>query len=263
MKKITSILVFALLLVAIPIAVVYNNQQKEIRSHASPATILSFNPSSPAQKANDTFTLDVMVNTGSNTISASKLVINADGEKVKITGITAGSFLTNTLIDPVYTDTRASITLGSPPASPKQGTGTLATVSFQVVGTSGISQITFTGSQIAGISEDTNVLSQSVPATITIVESVNPTATPTQIITTTPVPTATPTPVDSSGNPTATPTQATQHSPTPTSTAGSDDGTGGGDSSGYAPLPVTGAFEPKVIIPIVTAIASILIGLAL
>lgn len=250
MKKVITILILVLLLAAIPIIVVYNNQQKELRSHATPATTLSFNPGSPSKKANDTFSLDVIVNTGSNTISAAKLMIQADGDKVKITGISAGTFLANTLVDPSFTDTQASITLGSPPTSPKQGTGTLATVSFQVTGTSGVSRVTFTGSQIAGISEQSNVLSQTVPATISIVE---PVATPTQTATATNTPQATPTPTPTQSAAANTPT------PTPTQTQPSTTTNTGGGST----LPVTGIFEPKMLVPIFSALGAIVLGIML
>ena len=240
MKKIVSIIVFVVLIAAIPITVLYNNQQKEIRSQAAPSTTLSFSPSSVIRQTNETFLLAVSIDTGSNTVSAAKLVVNADGTNVKIIGITAGTFLSNTIVPPSFTETKASITLGSPPALPIQGIGILATVLFQVIGTSGTSQVTFTGSQAAGIGEQTNVLSQSIPAVISISEFVN-TPTPTQVIT----------------QNTPTPTQViTQNTPTPTQNVVTSE-------TKRLPPPVTGSFEPFVLIPILSAISIIVLAFAL
>ncbi|MEK7577337.1 MAG: cohesin domain-containing protein [Patescibacteria group bacterium] len=251
MKKIVSIIVFVVLIAAIPITVLYNNQQKEIRSQAAPSTTLSFSPSSVIRQTNETFLLAVSIDTGSNTVSAAKLVVNADGTNVKIIGITAGTFLSNTIVPPSFTETKASITLGSPPALPIQGIGILATVLFQVIGTSGTSQVTFTGSQAAGIGEQTNVLSQSIPAVISISEFVN-TPTPTQVITQN-----TPTPTQVITQNTPTPTQViTQNTPTPTQNVVTSE-------TKRLPPPVTGSFEPFVLIPILSAISIIVLAFAL
>lgn len=257
MNKIIPITVFVLLLLIIPVAVYFNNkQQQDIRSHASPSTTISFSPSSITRKNGETFTLLVSIDTGTNTVSAAKLVINTDETKVKITGVTADTFLTNTIVGPSYTASKGTITVGSPPTSPQKGTGSLAKITFQVVGTGGSSQITFTGSQVAGIGEQSNVLSQSIPATLTI-ESSGTAATPT--LTSTPVPTATPT--TASGGTNSTPT----HTPTATPTGSQQSGTTDTDSSVTQgnDLPVTGAFDSLMAIPIVSAVGLIILGLAL
>lgn len=213
MKRVVVVISILLLLIAVPVGVFYMRQQQDIRSRAAPATTLSFSPSTASKKQGDTFSLDVVVNTGSNTISAADLAINTDATKVKITGMTVGSFLTTTLVAETHTDSRAAVTLGSPPASPKQGTGTLATVTFVVVGANGSAQITFNGSQVAGIGEQGNVLSGTTAATITM-SAGSGASTPTP----TPIPTqggGTPTPTPGTGGaqitvtPTPTPTPAT------------------------------------------------------
>lgn len=203
--KVVVIIGILLLLIAVPVGVFYMRKEQDIRSRAAPASTLSFSPSSASKQLGDTFSLDVIVNTGTNTISAADLVINSDATKVKITGMTVGSYLTTTLLAQSHTDSRASVTLGSSPTSPKQGTGTLATVTFQVVADTGTAQITFTGSQVAGIGEQGNVLSGTTPATITMSADIG-TATPTVTPIPTTIVTLTPTPVTGGTQITTTPT---------------------------------------------------------
>lgn len=226
-------LISILLLIAVLVGVYYIGKEQDNRSRAAPATSLSFSPSSVSKKLGDTFSLDVVVNTGTNTISAADLVINTESTKLKITGLTVGSYLTTTLLTPSYTDSRATVTLGSSPTSPKKGTGILATVTFQVVGAGGSTQISFTGSQVAGIGEQGNVLSSSTPATITLTSSsggTSPSLTPTRMPTALPTqaasspsttPTRTPTPTTQTGSPQITATPSPSPSPTPTSSSSS------------------------------------------
>lgn len=224
--KVFAIIGVVVLLITVLVGVLYMRQQQDIRSKAAPASTLAFSPSTASKKQGDSFTLDVVVNTGANTISAADLVINTDATKVKITGITPGNYLTTVLMAQTHTDSRASVTLGSSPTSPKQGTGTLATVTFQIVAASGNAQITLNGSQVAGIGESGNVLTGSTPASITISAgggSGNGSSTPTR------TPTRTPTPTQQTGGAqvtlTPTPTTAPQSTatatPTPTNTPGS------------------------------------------
>lgn len=254
MKRV-SFIIAVLLLLAIPIGVYINGRQQDIRSQATPSTVLSLTPATLTKKPNDVFTLSVFIDTGSNTVSAAKLVVNADGTKIAITGITADTFLTNTIVAASITPTKGTITLGSPPASPKQGTGTLATVSFKVLDLAGTSSITLTGSQVAGIGEQNDVLTQSIPSTIIVESVVVPTPTPTQ---TAVVPTPTPTQVAVNASPTNVPTST----PTAVQYQNQDTDTEGNTLQGD-PMPVTGTFEPKMLIPIISAVGIILAGIIL
>jgi hypothetical protein len=222
MKRVISILAVVIIIVALPVVVwfVQQKQQKEdIRSNAAPATTLYFNSSARSVKQGDTFTLDVTVDTGSNSISAADFIVNTDPAQIKVTGITQGSFLPNVVVPGATTDSKATMVLGSPGTSPAHGSGVLATVTFQVVGSNSSSQITFTGSRVTATGETGNVLVGTTPATITITSSgvtptptvtITPTATPTAGSTSTPTPTT----AGSTSTPTPTPTQASSGSST-------------------------------------------------
>lgn len=141
---------------------------QELRRKAAPATTVSFSPPAPAVGRGATFTLDVVVDTGENTISAVDLVVSFDKDKLKAQSIAGGDLLTNVLVAGLVTDTQAKITLGSPPTSPHKGKGKLATLTFQAKG-EGTTQVRVDdATQIAGIGESGNVVIGRIPATVTI-----------------------------------------------------------------------------------------------
>lgn len=219
-KKIIGLLIFLFLLVAIPVSVFVVRQQQELRKKAAPATTLSISPASLSKSPQETFSINVLIDTGENTVSAADLVITFDSSKLQAQSIMAGDFLTTVLVGGSVTESSASITLGSPPATPKQGTGILATVAFKVIGTSGSSQIGFgSGTQVAGVGEQGNVLVGTTPGNIMIIAEGEPTPTPTPTL----PPDVTPTPSPTSPPPTPTP------------------GTGGGSTGPSIVDPASGA----------------------
>jgi hypothetical protein len=216
MKRFITIIAVILLIAAIPLTVWFVQQQQNIRSQAAPATTLYFNALTLSKQQGDTFPLDVTVDTGSNFIRVADIVVNTDPTKIKITGISQGTFLPTIVVAGAYTDSKATIVLAAPITAPANGKGVLATVTFQVVADSGTSQITFTGSRATAQDETKNVITGTTPATVTIGSSgTTPTVTPT------PTPTRTPTPTPtgvSTQTPTPTPTPASTSIPTPTPT---------------------------------------------
>ncbi len=184
-NKTFSYLVFALLLVAIPVGIYVVGQNQETKQQAAPATVLTFSPQTVVKRPGETFALDVMVDTGSNTISAAKFQIDFDTTKLEAKSIVASDFLTVILTSGKVTPSNASITLGSSPTAPKKGAGKLATITFKAKGPIGATRITFdNATEVAGISEQTNVLSGKGSATVTITTGVgsqisSPTTTPT------------------------------------------------------------------------------------
>jgi hypothetical protein len=159
-----------LLMLAFVLGVVLTAVQKpqELRRKAAPATTLSFVPANSTAQRGATFTLDVVVDTGENTISAVDLTVLFDKDKLKAQSIAAGDFLTTVLVAGAVTDTQAKITLGSPPTSPHKGKGKLAIVTFQAKG-EGTTQVRIDdATQIAGIDEQGNVVVGKTPATVTI-----------------------------------------------------------------------------------------------
>ncbi|MCX6793771.1 MAG: Ig-like domain-containing protein [Candidatus Gottesmanbacteria bacterium] len=231
MKRTIIIIAVFLIIVVLPVVVWLVGQQQNIQSNAAPATTLYFNASTLSKQQGNTFSLDVTVDTGSNSIRVADFVVNTDPTKIKITGITQGAFLTNVVVPGAYTDSKATMVLAAPTTSPANGIGVLATVTFQVVAAEGTSQITLTGSKATARDETRNVITGTTPATVTINSSgITPTATATPIPTPTLTPTATPAGQSPLGGatltPTPTPASTSTPTPTPTQSAG-----GGGTST--------------------------------
>lgn len=180
-NKTFSYLVILLLVFAIPVGIYLVGQKQEIRQRAAPATVLTFSPASITKKPGETFTADVIVDTGSNTISAAKIQVDFDNTKLQATALTASNYLPIVLSPKKITDTNASITLGSSPTEPKRGIGTLMTITFKAKGPTGDTQITFDNStEIAGINEQTNILSGKGSMQVTISNLSVPTPTRSQ-----------------------------------------------------------------------------------
>jgi hypothetical protein len=207
MKRAIAITSGILIFSAVVAVVWYIRQPQILRSNAAPATTLYFDSSDLSKQQGDTFSLNVTADTGSNYITVADLVINSDPAKIKITGITQGTFLTNIVVAGEYTDSKATIVLASPTTSPANGIGVLATVTFEVIAGEGASSITFVGSKATAHDETLNVITGTTPATVTIGSGVTST------------PTLTPT-----GNTTLTPTPTNVHTPTPTQSAGAGGG---------------------------------------
>lgn len=244
MKKFIVPLITLLFLAAAVGATLYLvKQRQETRSKAAPATTLSFSPASATANVGDIISLQILINTGDNTVSAAELHLNYDQTIFQGEQITPGSFLSTELVKGQIGGGSAAITLGSPPTSPQKGTGTLAVLKLKALkATTTPSKITFDQStQVAGIGEGGNVLVSKGEASITVAGtqvsntptitpsptaivtgSVTPSITPLPTSYTSPTPTATPSPTNTPGvgGATSAPTS------TPTSTPSSSGGSG-------------------------------------
>lgn len=214
MKRVITIISIVLLFVTVPVVVFFVKKQQDIRSQAAPATTLYFTPSTITKQQGDTFSLNVMMDSGTNNITMADFSINSDSEKVKITGITQGTFLSQVVVAGRTTDSKATMVLKAPDAQPAKGVGVLASVTFEVVADTGTSQITLTGSKAVAIDETVNVITGTTPATVTIGSAATPTPTATPTV----PPTATPTEEDQNTQ-TPTPTDSDESTPTPTQEA--------------------------------------------
>lgn len=235
-------LVIALLAVAIPATVYLTKQRQEVRQQAAPATVLTFSPSAITKRPGETFAVDVMVDTGSNTISAAKILVDFDTTKLDATAIVPSDFLPVILSSGRTTNSTASITLGSSPTEPKKGTGRLAEITFKAKGPTGSTQITFdNATEVAGISEQTNVLSGKGAAQVTITTSL------------TQAPHVTPTPTPRGRSLASHPSPTPNLSPTQgASSQQSGFGALTGGNSGNAPGPVISQGTPNLPLPEIT-----------
>jgi LPXTG-motif cell wall-anchored protein len=228
MKRKLALILFVLVAAASLVVGFYLVQQnQDLRSKAAPDTSLDFRPTSITKSVGETFTVNIDVDTGENTIASTDLVITYNASVLRAQDITIGNFLTNTTQVQKVLDQPGTIIYSfyTHSTNAKQGTGTLATITFSAIGV-GQSQITFGGqTSIYGIGEGQNVISGNLlAASVNITEDGAPTATPTSpfgapTATNTPRPTATPTNMLPFTTATPTPTTSSGGAPTNTPTA--------------------------------------------
>lgn len=194
MKKVWFLIVSLLLLGAIPATIMLVNQKQEVRKKAAPATTLAITPASLAKKVGDTFSMEVVIDTGENQVVAVELHVTFDPSKLEAQTINNGTLFSNILASGSVESGAASMTIGAANSKePVRGTGTVAVILFTAIAKTDsptavkLASNTFVG----GLGEGSvNILVGTTPATVTITETlVQSTPTPTPILT--PTPTAT------------------------------------------------------------------------
>ncbi|OGH38202.1 MAG: hypothetical protein A3B44_00930 [Candidatus Levybacteria bacterium RIFCSPLOWO2_01_FULL_38_21] len=250
-KKLILFGLAAILLIAIPLTVYLVQKQQEIKSRAAPSTTLSFQPLTATVSKGQDVSFDVMMDPGSNFVSFVHLVIDYDTTKLTKSG---DGFVINTTVFPGFDPSKppvptydpagkitVDLAVGSNPTASIQkqtkiGTLTLKATAITDPGTP--TKITFDSQTQVLTSQgdqfNTNVLSTTNPASVTITEAETLTPTPTQGITPTlsPAPTETP---QVSPTPTTTPGPGGPVNQSPTCTALSLDR----ETSGTAPYSIT------------------------
>lgn len=226
MKKILIFIVILILLGGIPLLVFFVGQRQELRKKAAPATTLSLTPASLTKKIDDTFSLEVALDSGENQIIAAELHLTYDPTKLEVQSITNGPPFPNILASGAIENGAVSIAVGAADTKkPVTGTGTVAIIKMKALAiTETPTSIKFSPNTfVGGLGEGANnVLIESNPATITIggqqVQAPTiPTPTPTHSLTASPIPTQELTPTLT---PTPTSTGSAQNPP-PVSPAGS------------------------------------------
>lgn len=204
-KKLLLLGSITILLAAIPLTVYFITQQQEVRSRATPSTVLSLCDSTKTTACESnitatvgqTFNLDIMVDPGTNLVSWVTIHLTYDPTKLETTAA-AGFVPTSALsviVNPVYTSGTVTASLGVGADSTKtiQTPTKIATITFKALAPiSGASNKVVFGNQTeiksTNESQDQhgeNVLSTTIPALITIAAgTTTPTPTPTGIATT-------------------------------------------------------------------------------
>jgi cell division septation protein DedD len=228
MKKSLVIFIVLFILASIPLVVYLVNQRQEIRKKAAPATTLSFSPETASKEIGETFSLDIIVDPGENSIAAAELYVIFDPTKLKGLTIEGTTYFPNVFLSPPITGGIASITLGSPMDEPMDEQGIIATILFEAkAATVGTTKVELTANcEVGGIGEQGNVLIENgrTPALITVLAvQATPTPTPSPTVTTTPGATATPTVTTTPGatstpEATSTPTSSSEEEPAATNT---------------------------------------------
>lgn len=226
-----------LLLVAIPATLFLVQKQQELRTRAEPATTIAFDPTTTTVGVNDTFTVNVAINTGANSVSTAEIHLTFDPAKLEATRIVAGSFMPHAIVEstPDNTAGRAFIavdTLGAgagntdvPFTKQSSGPQPVAVITFRAKAETGT-----TGTQV-GFGQETKAFGET-----------SGTLEPTSVITTSSLSNTarvtigaaglTPTPTTGAGTPTPTRTTGQNKPPTCNSLTAAP-------ASGNAPLAVT------------------------
>ncbi|NIT03515.1 hypothetical protein GTO10_01065 [Candidatus Saccharibacteria bacterium] len=240
-QKVLAIVVLFVMLASIPVGVYLVKKRQEIQLRAAPSTVLSLEPAAETYGVDEVFTINVQIDTGTNIVAAADIDLSYDPQVLSAEDITSGTFFDsptqppNELRKDLNTPGKIYYSIGS--LAPKQGSGTLASISFKGIA-EGTSAVTFDDtSQVGDVAdpEGGNVLANTIPGSYLIAEggiAGTPTETPTPTEGQEPTTTITPT-----GLPTEAPTEA----PTPTT----EDGTGGGQEPTNTPTPTeAGGGEP-------------------
>jgi large repetitive protein len=208
MKKVVLFIISGILLLGIPATVYIVGKNAELRKRAAPATTLSLIPSQGSKRVNETFSLDVKIDTGDNQVATIQLQIVFDPTKFQAINITNGALAPTIRVSgKVDTSGVATITVGaSDTTHPITGIGSIAVITLKAISTSATpATIQFSPAPDTFINAfgegENNVLVGSSGASITILNADGSTA-----INDTETPTPTPTGQSPLGGATLTPT---------------------------------------------------------
>jgi plastocyanin len=235
MKKILLIIAFLLILVAIPATVFLVKQRQEIRQKAEAATSLYFEPATINKNVGDEFTVNVMADTGVNSIAASEVHVSFNAQYLQALSIQQGDFLPNVFVSGTVENGSASITVASSPTDPKNGIGKLAVITFKALAnTSTPTAIQFASTTQISAADDpgNNVLKSTQAAQVTIGSAGAASPTPTPATTPQPSPSGGATP-----RPSPSPSGGATPRPTPSATPGAN--TIVISNSGFQPINLT------------------------
>jgi len=129
---------------------------------------LTFSAPKTSLAINEQVAVNIIMDAKDLSVSAAELHISFPGNILQAQSITAGSFLPVTLTAGAVTTNGASIILGSQPATPVTGIGTLATITFKAL-TAGSAQVAFDATtQVAAVGVTQNALGITTPLTFTV-----------------------------------------------------------------------------------------------
>lgn len=234
-KTIFIILTIILIIAGVGAGVYLVQQNAEIREKAAePSTLISFTTDNQTPEVDQSFSVDVEIDTRDNIVTGLELYVNFDPQYLEVVNATESVFFEDQdKIGPNIDNDNGSIYLVLfSTTTAKQGQGKVATINFNAI-SPGTTSISVGDNTIvsSGESEQAyefsqgprNVLEGTSPLTVNIAQAASPTATPTPTTTVTLSPSPTPTGSDTGNNndglggeTTQTPTPTRTPSPTPT-----------------------------------------------
>lgn len=136
------------------------------------AAVLKLSPSTGVYTVNQTFTVQVRIDTGGSPINAAEGTLKFDPQKLSVVSIAKGSIFNLWTADPSFSNTAGTITFGG--GSPSGYTGSAGTILSAVfrTKTAGKTNVSFvSGSVLAADGRGTNVLSSMGSAAFTLLAS--------------------------------------------------------------------------------------------
>lgn len=174
-----------LIAIALPLAVYLVQQQQQLRGRAAPATTLCFSTTTTcattpiSANVGTDLSVNVLINTGTNQVSAAQIYATFQSNLLNATSITPGPLLSSELVKGQTGSGFASITVGSQPNQPATGTGIIAVIKFSPQN-NGTATLVFdpAKTQASGIQEGSNVITVGGLSQATVTISGGPATTP-------------------------------------------------------------------------------------
>jgi len=172
-KPLLSLFTILILVSALAAATFLTQFNQETRRSASGNTAsLTLNPSASSVSPGEKFTVDVILDTKTNSVTATNIALNFDPNLITLDTFTTGNFLPVTLAPPIITSNQATITIASNPDSPQTGAGIIAQASFTAKNTTTATTTTISlnlpQTQVSAIGNPGNILGSTTPTSITI-----------------------------------------------------------------------------------------------
>lgn len=170
---ILSLIVLISTIIGILIIVFYSRQEKqEIRIQAVAETVLSI-PGVGTKIINEVFSVDIGVDTGTNSIYGADLEISFNPQVLEVQDIQPGSFFTGTQeINKSIDNTNGRVIYSFGSFSGAQGTGALASITFKAVG-GGASSIAFGSSTSVAAAGEPEGLAATQDGSVSVLDVVD------------------------------------------------------------------------------------------
>lgn len=249
MKKILVVVGVLLVLAIIPVTLFLVKQGQEVRTKATPATVLSFTPPSLSVSPGDSFNVFASISTGENLAMGVDLKISFDPSLIEVLSVEdVGFFESPQILMNTIDNTAGLISYSVGSFTGGQGSGDIIAISFKAK-SPGTASLVFAQGTAAAATDEFDILERTIPASIVVLGDsggdnygfggVGNITSPTPTLIPTLSPTLTPTPGAGGLGVTVTPSPTSSLKTTPTSTpiptiSAADD------------IPVTGSILPTI-----------------
>ena len=167
-KLLSSLLVIVFFVLIVGGIYYYSSNSAKPAEKTREDVVLTLEPSTTTVKAGDTFTVNVNMDTKTETVSATELHINYEAATLQGVSFTKGTFLPVELTKASIGAGKASIILGSEPTTPQKGTGTVATLKFKAKSV-GSTLVQFDpATKVAALGETANAVGAMNGATVVV-----------------------------------------------------------------------------------------------